>query len=248
MGNVAPHHPVIGVTASSVGAESVSCQETYLRAVRDAGGMPLILAPDSRAGSVRAACGRCDGLLFTGGPDITPARYGALAHPQTRVMAASREEWDLALLEYALGCTRLPVLAICLGIQELNVALGGSLLQHLPDRPGSLEHRAPETGERWHPVRMLPESRLAEVTRQCVLEVNTRHHQAVDRPGQGLRVTALAPDGTVEAVEGLDSRRFVVGIQWHAERITELPPQAAIFRAFVVACGGPMDAGGTGQQ
>lgn len=231
--------PLIGVTASTVSDSSMGCGWAYLRALRLGGAVPVVLTPDAGSGSVRALRSRLDGILFTGGPDVDPSRYGAARHPAANLMAPEREAWDLEVMAMALSWPEMPILAICLGIQELNVAAGGTLVQHIPDLGGAIEHRAPEQGDRWHDAEVQPGTRVAAMVGSGVLRVNTRHHQAIDRVGAGLRVVACAPDGVIEAVESEDPERFAVGLQWHPERITDVPPHDRIFRAFAAACAAP---------
>jgi putative glutamine amidotransferase len=140
-------------------------------------------------------------------------------------------------MRQALTWQEMPILAICLGTQELNVAAGGTLLQHLPELEGRLEHRRLEDDERSHPVTITPGTVLADILGNADIVANTSHHQALDRLGDGLRIVARAPDGTVEAVEpDTPTQRFLLGIQWHPERITDKFPHNHIFSAFVDAC------------
>ncbi|MGQ9496490.1 MAG: gamma-glutamyl-gamma-aminobutyrate hydrolase family protein [Thermoanaerobaculaceae bacterium] len=179
----------------------------------------------------KSAVANFSGLLITGGPDVDPARYGASLHPTTRP-DLPREKLDWELLTLALE-RDLPVLGICYGCQLLNVRYGGTLVQHLPDE-GKGGHRVSEPKDFLaHPVRLEPGSRLL---RQFPGEigVNSRHHQAVAKVGEGLRVTALAPDGVVEALEA-EGEPFVLGIQWHPENLL-FEPHLEIFRRFRRAC------------
>jgi len=234
--------PLIGVTANTLGNGafdgSVQCPRAYLDAVSAAGGTPVLVPPlaDPSAAVAAAVIARLDGLLLSGGRDVPPSRYGQAPHPASEPMDPRRDAWDMRLLECALAQGRLPVLGICLGAQQLNVALGGTLVQHVPDLGGGLEHRAPEAGDRLHAVTLVPGSRLAAVLGKDTVDVTTRHHQAVDRVGRGVVAVARAPDGLVEAIEGVDPGRFFVGVQWHPERNYESPASRALFAAFVAAC------------
>lgn len=234
--------PLIGITANTTGTGLydglAQCGRGYIDAVAQAGGVPVALPPliGTPPEALAALCRRLDGILFSGGRDLSPGRYGQAPHPASEPLDSRRDAWDMGLLDAALACPELPILGICLGIQELNVALGGSLLQHVPDRGSPIEHRAPETGDRLHAVRVLPGSQLARIVQADVIEVTTRHHQAVDRVGTGLVVSAQADDGLVEAVEGSPPGRFLIGVQWHPERNPEAPASRALFDAFVAAC------------
>jgi len=196
---------------------------TYVQQVIDAGGAPILLPPE--ASTVRDVLSKVDGLLLTGGPDVDPARYGQERGPSTQRPRESRDEAELEALAVAreLG---MPVLAICRGLQLLNVARGGTLHQHLP------EH-APKVAGTYdtNKIRITPGTRLAaalgeEATVLCA------HHQAIDRVGDGLEVVAWSPDGVVEGVEDR-SGPFLVGIQPHPEELAESLP---LFQAFVDAC------------
>ncbi|WP_351224015.1 gamma-glutamyl-gamma-aminobutyrate hydrolase family protein [Streptomyces sp. NPDC002133] len=181
--------------------------EGYPRLVQSAGGIAAMLPPDDpgRAASVVA---RLDGLVVAGGPDVEPVRYGAEPDPRTGPPARQRDAWELALIEAALA-SGTPLLGICRGMQLLNVALGGTLVQHM-------EGHAKEVGVfGLHPVTPVPGTRYAALVPE-ESAVPTYHHQAVDRLGAGLVVSAHAEDGTVEAVE-LPGPGWVVGVQWHPE-------------------------------
>jgi putative glutamine amidotransferase len=175
----------------------------------------------------RARLERVDGLMLTGGPDVDPARYGQVPHPETYGVSAVRDDFEatLALAALDLG---LPVLAICRGIQVLNVALGGSLVQHLPDVTTQV-HRP---GER-HGVTVTPGSRIhAALGAERAVGLSW-HHQAIDRLADGLVVTGRADDGTIEAVE-LEGDGWVVGVQWHPEdTAADDPVQQRLIDAFV---------------
>ncbi|TDB97375.1 gamma-glutamyl-gamma-aminobutyrate hydrolase family protein [Actinomadura sp. 7K534] len=159
---------------------------------------------------------RLDGLLVPGGPDVDPSLYGGTAHPRTRGADPAVDAAELALVEGALGAG-LPVLAVCRGMQLLNVLRGGTLHQHLPEVTGNDDH-CPETGAfalGRHRLDLEPGSRIAEILGGDSLETACHHHQAIDRLGTGLTPTAWAPDGVIEAVE-VTGRPFAVGVQWEA--------------------------------
>jgi putative glutamine amidotransferase len=163
-----------------------------------------------------------DGLLLAGGSDVDPELYGAPRHAATDRPDHDRDRLELALLREALD-RNLPVLAICRGLQLLNVALGGTLVQHIEG------HKCPGQPDA-HLAAIAPHSRLKSILRVDQYPVNSRHHQCVDRVADGLVVAARAPDGVIEALE-LPTRRFVVAVQWHPEDRTS-GPDAGLFEAF----------------
>ena len=206
----------------------------YLRALEAAGAIPLVMPPLSPE-LVPSLLDRVDGICLSGGPDLDPSAYGEATHEATGPVEPDLDAFELALTRAA-DARGLPILAICRGMQLLNVARGGSLHQHLPDLvSGEISHRQGAPGTQpTHAVALDDHSHLARVLRIDRAEVNSFHHQAVDRLGDGLVVAGRAPDGTVEAIEALD-RDFVLGVQWHAESLTARPEQAALFQAFVDA-------------
>lgn len=188
--------------------------QNYVDQVAGAGGAPVLLPPVPGA---EAAISRLDGLIISGGPDIEPARYGAQPGAKTTIVRPGRDAAEIAFFLAALSAG-VPVLGICRGMQLMNVALGGTLIQHLPDVVGHEGHSPMPGAMGAHEVtvgRSGSRSRLAGVLGQGTRFVPTHHHQGVDKLGAGLIATAWASDGTVEAVE-IDSP-FVVGVQWHPE-------------------------------
>jgi putative glutamine amidotransferase len=230
--------PVIGLTAYEEQVRwgvwdvpGVLLPSTYVQAVVAAGGIPVLLPPVPEV--VEAMLPRLDGLVLSGGPDIEPARYGAERLDTTAEPRSVRDAAELVLLGAATAA-RLPVLGICRGLQLLNVARRGTLHQHLPDVLGSAEHApGPGTYGR-HPVAVVPGSRLAAALGRTETEVPSYHHQSVDALGVGLTATAVAPDGTVEALED-PSLPFCVAVQWHPEAGDDL----SLFRALVAAAAHP---------
>jgi len=195
----------------------------YADCVAAAGARPLLLppcdGPGAAADTAADAVAALDGLVLVGGGDIDPARYGQAPHPETSGVNAPRDESELALLEAALGAG-LPVLAICRGMQLLDVHLGGTLVQHVPDVVGHDGHRPAQGCFADVEVTVEPASLLGKILGSSA-SVRCSHHQAVDRLGEGLVVTARAPDGLAEAVE-LPDGPFVVGVQWHPEESADL--------------------------
>jgi putative glutamine amidotransferase len=209
--------PLIGITTYVESAswghwhdvEAALIPYHYVRAVERAGGRAVLVPPDEDG--MEEVLDALDGLVFSGGNDLEPAGYGAEAHPATNGTNPARDRGELALLTSALE-RDLPVLAICRGVEVLNVARGGDLVQHLPEVVGHEEHRAVLGEFSEHPVRVDPSSRLGEVRGN----VMSHHHQGLGRIGDGLREVAWAEDGVVEGLEDPD-KPFVVGVLWHPE-------------------------------
>jgi gamma-glutamyl-gamma-aminobutyrate hydrolase PuuD len=201
---------------------------SYAFAIERAGGVAVLLPPANPAHAAAVLDG-LDGLLLSGGADLDPQRYKASRHPHTGTPRPDRDAWETALLEEALR-RDLPVLAVCRGMQVLNVALGGDLVQHLPDEIGTEMHLPHVGAHGRHVVDLVPESRLARVIGPHV-DTATYHHQAVRTLGKGLVACGWAEDGIVEAVE-LKARGWVFGVQWHPEAGDD----DALFSAFVAAC------------
>lgn len=204
---------------------------------RRAGGgeSDLVFVAPATAGTLAPADAAFDGLLLTGGPDVDPRRFGATPEPGVRLrLDPGRDALDLELLGRA-NAAGWPVLAVCYGMQVLNVFHGGTLIQDL-DRAGLPGHSVPDPKDHLaHPVRRTPNGTRWLATLPEEFPVNSRHHQAVDRPGVDLEVVASAADGVVEAVELRDPGRFVLGVQWHPENLAQAE-HVAVFRAFRQAC------------
>ena len=210
----------------------------YLEALARAGADGAVLMPSVLgAGAAEEVLARFDGLLLPGGGDIDPSLYGEEAVPQVAYVSAARDGYELPVVRHAVEAG-VPTLAICRGAQVLNVALGGSLHQHISDREGLIPHRT-DDGDAgvMHPVRLEPESKLAKALGATEVDGYSHHHQALDRIAPGLQVVGTAPDGTVEAVEAAGG--WVIGIQWHAEfTAADDPVQQRLFGAFVDAVAG----------
>jgi len=246
MDQQASSRPRIGVpwrTAAEEAANKRSKIDKYLRAVEKAGGEAVLLSLTSSTEAFRREAERLDGIVLSGSPaDIDPAHFGATRHPAAADADGSRERTDFALLEHALTKGK-PVLAICYGIQSLNVFLGGSLIQDIPTEIGTRICHSPEEDElpdgadspdAMHGAN-LGTGRVFALAGAAQSEVNSWHHQSVLEPGRGLRVTARAPDGVIEAVEWADGSNWVVGVQWHPERMPQDPLAQALFRDVVTA-------------
>jgi putative glutamine amidotransferase len=206
----------------------------YLRAIEAAGGLPVVVPP-LQQDAARELLERVSGVCLSGGPDLDPIAYGAREHERLGPSWRELDAYELALV-LAADARRLPILAVCRGLQVLNVARGGTLHQHLPDVVGEeINHRQVEPDSApTHWVTLSGSSRLSRILGRRRTKVNSFHHQAVDELGEGLVVTGRAHDGTVESVEATD-REFVVAVQWHAECMVDRADHAALFRAFVDA-------------
>jgi putative glutamine amidotransferase len=220
--------PLIGITRSAK-------VDDYVESVVRAGGEPVVLETNE---SPEAALDRVDGLLLTGGRDVDPELYGEEAHPLTEVDAA-RDRFEVPLTRAALA-RDVPLLAICRGVQVLNVAAGGSLVQDIPSAVGSAINHALNDPKHAiaHPVQVSPGTRLAELLggtpAAAGCAVNSRHHQSVGTVAENFVVSAVSPDGVVEAIED-PGAAFCVGVQWHPENFWRTGEFAPLFDAFIEA-------------
>jgi putative glutamine amidotransferase len=226
--------PLVGITTyHRDGSERprFSLPSAYVDAVRAAGGIPVLLPPGEATGE--DLLDELGALVLAGGGDIHPERFGAGRHELSYSVCNERDDFEFALTRAALD-RELPTLAICRGLQVLNVALGGELHVHLPDAVGEqVPHRESQQRHTSHPVRLDPDSELARVYGATELEVPSWHHQAVSRLGRGLRACAWAEDGTIEAVE-LAGAPWLLAVQWHPELAIEAgSPHRRVFEALV---------------
>jgi putative glutamine amidotransferase len=204
----------------------------YYHGITRAGGLPVMLPVFEQPEMVLELLLRLDGVLLTGGDDIRGYRYGAPQHPKAEATPPWREAQDLLLAKHLLNDSDLPVLAICMGMQMLVVADGGTLFQDIPSETTTKQQH---TGYVMHPVSVDPGTRLASIIGTSG-QINSSHHQGACKPGKTLRVVARAPDGINEAVEPRDpSDRFFVAVQWHPERLPRDPAAKSLFRGLVTA-------------
>jgi putative glutamine amidotransferase len=217
--------PIVAVSAairSENEVQSARLRTSYLAALENAQLVPTVTVPLHDPALADALMDRVDALVLTGGADINPAAYGETPHPMLGQLSDIRDRWEIALVRAAQR-RGIPTLGICRGAQLLNVALGGTLLQDLPSQhPGDINHDPDRPrGSRTHPVELPEESRIARAVGVTKLEVNSIHHQAIDRVADPLRVVGTASDGVIEAVESAaDSPWWCVGVQWHPEELT----------------------------
>lgn len=228
---------ITATTETIRGVPRTRANVAYTEAVRAAGLRPYVL-PVLEGADANAMLDGMAGLVLTGGEDVDPRHYGAMAHPKLGEVHADRDAFELALVRAA-RARGLPTLAICRGVQVLNVALGGTLVQDLPDeRPGTLPHDgAWERDARVHAAHVIPASRLAAMVNGTALLVNSLHHQAIDRVADGIIVVAQSPDGVIEGVESSAPAWWMVGVQWHPEELVRTPDEwdRAIFAGFARA-------------
>ena len=199
----------------------VRLNEAYVDAVRAAGLTPLVLPP-LEPQELEAVADAVAGVVLTGGEDVDPEAYGAERGSRTTDVHRRRDTCELALVRIAHE-RRLPTLAICRGIQLVNVALGGTLVQDIPSEcPSTIDHdQSKNRVMRVHDVSIEPSSKLAEAIGETRIAVNSSHHQAVARVGDGLRVTARSPDGIIEGAEWVRDDWWMVAVQWHPEELTQ---------------------------
>jgi putative glutamine amidotransferase len=240
--------PVVGVPACLVGPDRFGFHQVgdkYVTGVLDgAGALPLLIPAIGARLDPDHLLSRLDGLLITGSPsNVAPQHYGGAAARPDSPGDPARDATTLPLIRAALACA-VPLFAICRGLQELNVALGGSLHQEVHALPGRLDHRSDKTmpaEERYapaHPVRLSPGGALQALLGGAeTVMVNSLHGQAIDRLAPGLAIEALAPDGTIEAVRVVGAPGFAVAVQWHPEwRVRDDPVSRRLFAAFGAAC------------
>ena len=246
--------PIIGITAEresaspdQPGFKFQGMHTAYIEAIRETGGLPILIPLTLTQADVDELQSRLDGVLIPGGGDIDPAAYQAVPHPETKYVDPDRDRLELNMIRQAVEKRR-PLFGICRGLQAFNVALGGTLYQDLPsEHPSAITHAYP-----WrefppdriaHSVKIEEESLLARciveglalsVAEGPMVEVNSSHHQAVKALAPGLEITARAPDGVVEALE-LPTHPFALAVQWHPEHLLKQPEMRQLFERFIAA-------------
>lgn len=234
--------PYIGVNADLVpsGKQNTAFIRVplgYIDAIVAAGGLPVVVPPFQRDIDLDAYLDRLEGFVLTGAiGDLDPRRHGLPTHPAVHLLPERRDDSDRQLLRKLLA-RQMPLLAIGLGMQQLNVACGGTLFLHLPEEmPRALPHRDPTGQPHRHTAMIQPGTRLEEIYGPGEICVNSCHHQSVRQIGKGLRVAALAPDGVIEAIESTHSNWFCLGVQWHPEAETATALDLQLFECLIQSC------------
>ena len=233
--------PLIGLTTSRMpnpsGLPAFGTNLPYANSVTNAGGLPVLLPSNLSNDDLEVLLPRLDGILFTGGYDIDPRQYGNQPHPKVEGIDADRDRVELHLVQSMIQVEK-PFLGICRGCQVINVALGGSLYEHLPEQfPGSIQHDRHDQPRNYlaHPVKINPQSQLVKIHGSEDARVNSLHHQGVHQLASSLHAAATAPDGLIEAFE-LPGYPFGLAVQWHPEELQEYKPMRMLFEAFIQAC------------
>ncbi len=233
--------PYIGVNADLVPAgkqtgAAIRLNVGYLDTIVAAGGLPVVVPPLGRDVDPAAYLDRLDGFVLSGGADLDPRKHGLPTHPAVQPLPERRDDSDRVLVRQLLQ-RKMPILAVGLGLQQLNVALGGTLYLHLPEEmPRSLPHRDPTGQPHRHLCLVEPGTRMEEIYGAGEIRVNSSHHQAVRQIARGLRLAARSPDGVIEALETTDPNWFCIGVQWHPEGDTATALDMQLFECFIQAC------------
>jgi putative glutamine amidotransferase len=232
--------PIIGITtnqsSNSYGQPTILVQQSYVRALMQAGGVPVLIPSMIAEDGWDAVYSRLDGILFSGGGDIALDHFPGDPHPRIDDVEPERDSVELKMLQAAASDGK-PFLGICRGCQVMNVALGGTLYTHIPDQlPNALDHSYPGNMRTVlvHAVKIEEGTRVAEIYGEPIIQVNSLHHQGLKDIAPTLRVAGHSPDGLVEAVE-LPDHPFGLGVQWHPEWLTDQETTRNLFRKFVQA-------------
>ena len=237
--------PIIGITGGNIksktGAYTFNLGQAYVKAIRHAGGIPLLIPLGTGRADLRRIIQLVDGILFTGGGDVAIERFKGQEHPKVANVSPLRDQLEFTLMELVFE-EHLSLLAICRGIQVLNVAFGGTLYTHIEDQlDNALKHDWYPNFPRdkhAHTVSLAYGSVLHEIFEVDEVPVNSLHHQGIAKVGEGLEAIAFAPDGLVEGLAVVDEK-FAVGVQWHPECLPDDPEMQALFKAFITACRKP---------
>ena len=220
--------PVVGITCSRSGSGSTLLPTTYSSALSRAGAVPLVIPTVEDEAQAAAVLEALDGIMFSGGEDVDPARYSAKPSPALGPLNKTRDGFEFRLIALARE-RRLPLFGVCRGLQAINVAFGGTLWQDIPtEHPSRSNHRKVE-----HKIAIEPGSRLAKALKRKTMTVNSTHHQSVKDPAPGFRIAARAPDGVVEAIESDDYP--AVAVQFHPERMRKGNGKSVLARIFANA-------------
>lgn len=229
--------PIIAILGPVDNEKTVSLLNTYTRAVEASGGLPFIIPYTENGEIIEEYARRCDGFLFSGGCDIEPAKFGEEALSTCGNIQLFRDKIELAIFKEAFKAKK-PIMAICRGIQLVNVALGGTLYQDIPTEiPSEIPHRQKEARHLpSHDVRILSDTPLMEIIGKARMTANSFHHQAIKALGEGLEVMALADDGVIEALY-YNGENYVMGYQWHPERLCDtVRDNKLLFDDFISVC------------
>lgn len=240
-----PSKPLIGITGGNIksmaGTYSYNLSQAYVKAIRHAGGIPLLIPLSIDRADLQQILRLVNGILFTGGGDVAVERYKGQTHPKIANVSPLRDELEFTLMALVLE-NHLPFLAICRGIQVLNVAFGGDLYTHIEDQlKKAVKHDwYPDypRDKQAHPVSITSDSILHDIFQTDEVSVNSLHHQGISRLGEGLEAIAFAPDGLIEGVT-VENERFAVGVQWHPECLPNDPKMLALFKALINASQNP---------
>jgi putative glutamine amidotransferase len=232
--------PIIGITTSqninSYHQSTVTLSQAYISAIIQAGGIPVLIPSMLAGDSWISLYSRLDGILFSGGGDISVNHFKGDPHPRIDDIEPDRDQIELNLLHAAVNDGK-PILGICRGCQLINVGLGGTLYTHIQDQlPGALDHAYPGNMRTVlvHDVKIEEGTKIADILAEPIVKVNSHHHQGLKDIASSLRVSGYAPDGLVEAIE-LQDHPFGVAVQWHPEWLTDQRPTRNLFKEFVEA-------------
>jgi len=233
--------PLIGLTTTRLpipsGGHTFGINESYVKSVANAGGLPILIPLELSNDDLEVLLPRLDGVLFTGGNDIDPRRYGNQPHPKVEGVDADRDRLEIHLVQTVIQSDK-PFLGICRGCQVINVALGGSLYEDLPEQfPGEVHHDNHDHSRNFlaHGVDIQSDSRLAQIMTSNHAWVNSLHHQGVRKLAHDLHETAIAPDGLIEGFE-LPGHLFGLAVQWHPEELQEHEYMRKLFQIFIHSC------------
>ena len=238
--------PIIGITSSAVEAVNKPrwpsrydfdfMKRAYSKSVIDAGGIPVPLANIPERSVIADYVGMIDGLILTGGDDMNPRHFGQKPHPSIVLTAPERDEFELGIVKMAKSKKK-PILGICRGLQVINIALGGTIYQDLTCAPfKTINHADPkERGGIFHKANIEDGSNLLKIVKSPILDVNSSHHQIIEKLGRHLKAVAFSEDGVIEAIESSEPG-FLLAVQWHPEKISRRLHTKKLFKAFVTAC------------
>jgi putative glutamine amidotransferase len=236
-----PTRPRIGINVDFVPAGKtnsafIRLPAGYFDTIHAAGGLPILLPPLGKQDEIDALLDQVDGVMLASGHDVDPRRWGLATHPAVQPMSHRREDNDRLLVQRVMA-RRLPLLAIGVGMHQLNLVCDGTLYLHLPEElPRALPHKDPSGSPHRHAVLLETGTRIDELYGGGEIRVNSSHHQAVRLVGKNLRVGARAPDGVIEAIETVDTDWFCIGVQWHPESESSSALDMQLMEGFIQAC------------